>query len=50
MSGHPTISAETPIMDDLHKSHAGISKALALARTCVYWPRMEADVTDYIKR
>ena len=38
------------IMDDLHKSHAGINKALALARTCVYWPRMEEDVTDYIKR
>ena len=37
-------------MDDLHKSHAGINKALALARTCVYWPGMEADVTDYIKR
>ena len=37
-------------MDDLHKSHAGINKALALARTCVYWLRMEADVTDYIKK
>ena len=33
-------------MDDLHKSHAGINKALALARMCVYWPGME-DVTDY---
>ena len=37
-------------MDDLHKSHAGINKALALARMCIYWPGMEADVTDYIKR
>ena len=34
-------------MDDLHKSHTGINKALALARMCVYWPGMEADVTDY---
>ena len=33
-----------------YKSHAGINKALALARMCVYWPGMEADVTDYIKR
>ena len=32
-------------MDDLHKSHAAINKALALARTRVYWPGMEADVT-----
>ena len=37
-------------MADLHGSHAGINKAMDLARTCVYWPGMEADVTDYIKR
>ena len=37
-------------MEDLHRSHAGINKAMLLARTCVYWPGMEADITDYIKR
>ena len=37
-------------MADLHKSHEGINKSLTLARTCVYWPDMESDVTDYIKR
>ena len=42
-------SCRDSIMDDLHKSHEGI-KAMSLARTCVYWPGMEADVTDYIKR
>ena len=36
-------------MADLHGSHAGINKAMDLARTCIYWPSMEADVTDYIK-
>ena len=36
-------------MADLHGSHAGINKAIGLARTCVYWPGMEADVTNYIK-
>ena len=36
-------------MSDLHGSHAGINKAMDLARTCVYWPGMEAEVTDYIK-
>ena len=36
-------------MADLHGSYAGINKAMDLARTCVYWPGMEADVTDYIK-
>ena len=37
-------------MADLHGSHASINKAMDLARTCVYWPGMEADITDYIKR
>ena len=37
-------------MADLHGSHAGINKAMDLARTCVYWPSMEADITDYIKQ
>ena len=36
-------------MADLHGSHAGINKAMDLARTCVYWLGMEADVTNYIK-
>ena len=36
-------------MADLHGSHAGINKAMDLARTCVYWSGMEADVTNYIK-
>ena len=37
-------------MADLHGSHASINKAMDLARTCIYWPSMEADVTDYIKQ
>ena len=37
-------------MADLHGSHASINKAMDLARTCIYWPGMEADITDYIKR
>ena len=36
-------------MVDLHGSHACINKAMDLARMCVYWPGMEADITDYIK-
>ena len=42
-------SCRNSIMADLHGSHAGINKAMDLARTCVYWLGMEADVTDYIK-
>ena len=43
------LSCRDSIMADLHGSHAGINKAMDLARTCVYWPGMQADVTDYIK-
>ena len=43
-------SCRDDIMADLCGSHAGINKAMDLARTCVYWPGMEADMTDYIKQ
>ena len=43
-------SCRESIMADLHKSHDGINKSLNLARTYIYWPGMEADVTDYVKR
>ena len=42
-------SCRDNIMADLHGSHASINKAMDLARTYVYWPSMEADITDYIK-
>ena len=45
----PTVCRDS-IMEDLHLCHAGINKAMSLARTCMYWPGMEADITDYIKR
>ena len=37
------------ILADLHKSHEGANRSLSLARTCMYWPGMEADMMDYIK-
>ena len=43
-------SAMLLVPDNLHGSHAGINKAMDLARTCVYWLGMQADVTDYIKQ
>ena len=42
-------SCRDNIMADLHGSHASINKAMDLARTCIYWPGMEADRTNYIK-
>ena len=42
-------SCRDDIMADLHGSHASINKAMDLARTCVYWPSIEADITTYSK-
>ena len=43
-------SCRHSIMTNLHGNHASIKKAMDLARTCIYWLGMEADITDYIKR
>ena len=45
----PTMCRDS-ILADLHKSHEGANRSLSLARTCVCWPGMEADIMDYIKR
>ena len=42
-------SCRDSILADLHKSHEGTNRSLFLARTCMYWPGMEADMMDYIK-
>ena len=43
-------SCRDSILANLHKSHKGANWSLSLAKICVYWPGMEADVMDYIKR
>ena len=42
-------SCRDSILANLHKSHEGTNRSLSLAKTCVYWPGMEANVMDYIK-
>ena len=42
-------SCRDSILADLHRSHKGANWSLSLARTCIYWPGMEADVMDYIR-
>ena len=34
------------ILKDLHISHLGIVKTNLLAKTCIYWPRMNKDIQD----
>ena len=35
---------------DLHDSHQGIEKITYITRTNVYWPGIDADISDYVKR
>ena len=35
---------------DLHDIHQGIEKMQLIARATVYWPGIDADIIDYIKR
>ena len=34
---------------DLHDSHQVVEKMTHLCRTHVYWPGIDADITDYVK-
>ena len=43
-------SCRDGILADLHGHHAGVKKSKDLAKTTVYWPGMDADVEDYVKR
>lgn len=38
------------VMDELHRSHFGIVKTKALARSYVYWPNIDKDIENLIKR
>ena len=35
---------------DLHDSHQGIEKMTHIARANVYWPGIDADITDHVRR
>ena len=37
-------------LSDLHNSHKGIEKMQHLARAHVFWPRIDADILNYVKR
>ncbi|XP_058456623.1 uncharacterized protein K02A2.6-like [Malaya genurostris] len=39
-----------PILKQLHKGHPGMERMKALARSHVYWPRIDDDVVDHVKR
>ena len=38
------------VLNQLHTNHMGIEKIKFLARECVYWPSINADIEKYIKQ
>uniref|UniRef100_A0A224YKI0 RNA-directed DNA polymerase n=1 Tax=Rhipicephalus zambeziensis TaxID=60191 RepID=A0A224YKI0_9ACAR len=42
------MSMRDDIKKRLHCSHLGMESCLRRARECVYWPRMNAEIKDYI--
>ena len=38
------------MLSDLHGNHRGIEKMRHLSQHTVYWPRLDADITDYVNR
>ena len=37
------------VLEELHESHTGSSKMKSLARTYVWWPKMDADIVEMAK-
>ena len=37
------------VLEELHESHPGICKMKALARSCVWWPKMDHDIEHLVK-
>ena len=38
------------ILHDLHEGHKGIEKMQHLTCNRIYWPGMDSDVTEYVKK
>lgn len=39
----------TKIMEELHETHPGVSRMKSLARSYVWWPRMDSDLENKVK-
>lgn len=43
-------SLRKELMEEIHSAQMGVQSSLRRARECLYWPRMNAEITDYVSR
>ena len=43
-------SLRMDMMKEVHCAHMGVQACLRRARECVYWPRMSAELTDFVQQ
>ena len=47
--GDQELSSQLKILDELHDGHPGISRMKSLARSEVWWPKIDADLEQKVK-
>ena len=48
-SSHP-LKERATVVDELHATHPGICRMKALARSYVWWPKMDADLEQKVRQ